>query len=84
MFDPLELIRSEARAGRTVLLTAREADGSVETREIEPYSLRPGKAGERLFYYCLKRQGTRNTHVRAIVAAEPTGNGFVPRWPVEF
>jgi hypothetical protein len=81
--DPLAVITAEARAGRTVLLTAREADGSVETREIEPYSLRPGKNGPRLFYFCLKKQGTRNTYVSNIVSAQPTGNSFSPRWPIE-
>ena len=81
--DLVALITAEARAGRTILLTAREADGSVETREIEPYSLRPGPQGPRLFYWCLKKQGTRNTYVSNIVAAEPTGNSFTPRWPIE-
>lgn len=64
-------------------ITAREADGSVETREIEPYSLRPGKTGLRLFYWCLKKQGTRNTYVSNILNVDPTGNSFSPRWPVE-
>ena len=41
MLDLLVLITVEARAGRTVLLTAREADGSVGTREIEPYTFAP-------------------------------------------
>lgn len=43
--DPLPMIAAEARAGRTVLLTAREADGFVETREVKPHSLRPGPNG---------------------------------------
>lgn len=82
--DPFDLITFEARAGRTVLLTAREADGSVEIREIEPYSLRPGRDGlPRLFYFCRKKQGTRNTYLTNIIAVAPTGNSFSPRWPVE-
>ncbi len=81
--DPLAVITTEAREARTVTLTAREADGSIETREIEPYSLRPGKSGLRLFYFCLKKQGTRNTYISNIVGAEPTGNSFVPRWKIE-
>jgi predicted DNA-binding transcriptional regulator YafY len=82
--DPLAMIAAEARAGRTVLLTAREANGSVETREVEPYSLRPGPNGRRLFYWCCKKQGTRNTYLSNILAAEPTGRAFIPRFPVEF
>jgi len=82
--DPLVLITTEARARRTILLTAREADGSVEAREIEPYSLRSGPKGQRLFYWCLKKQGTRNTYVGNILSAAPTGHAFAPRWEVEF
>ena len=81
--DPFAVITNEARAGRTILLTAAEADGSVETREIEPYSVRPGKTGPRLFYWCLKKQGTRNTYLSNILDATPTGHPFAPRWPVE-
>lgn len=82
--NPLDgVIREEARARRTVMLTAREAEGSVETREAEPYSLRPGKGGPRLSYYCLKKHGTRNTYVSNIISVEATGHSFDPRWPVE-
>ena len=81
--DVLAVIGAEARAARTVLLTAREADGSVETREVEPYSLRPGSHGPRLFYWCCEKQGIRNAYVDSILSAEPTGNSFAPRYPVE-
>jgi predicted DNA-binding transcriptional regulator YafY len=77
-------IAEEARAGRTVLLTARETDGSIETREVEPYSLRSGPNGLRLFYWCCKKQGTRNTYRSNILSAEPTGRTFLPRFGVEF
>jgi len=56
--DPMDIIAAEARENRTVVLTAIESDGSSETREVEPYSLRPGgtdRPETRLFYYCLKR-----------------------------
>jgi hypothetical protein len=62
--EPMEVIVTEARAHRTVVLTARESDGSFEVREIEPYSLRPGAKDRpevRLYYYCLKKHGIRNT-----------------------
>ena len=84
--SPLDTIRAEARESRTVLLTAREADGSVETREIEPYSLRSGakdRPEQRLFYYSLKKDGTRNTYLSNILSADVTGHSFEPRWPVE-
>ncbi|WP_442863465.1 WYL domain-containing protein [Arthrobacter sp. FW306-2-2C-D06B] len=76
----------EARAQRTVLITAAESDGSVETREIEPYSLRPGKPGTepRLFGWCMTRNAIRSWSVSNIRLSVPTGNSFSPRWPVEF
>ncbi|WP_417864632.1 WYL domain-containing protein [Aeromicrobium erythreum] len=82
---PFETITQEARASRTVLIEAYESDGTVETREIEPYSLRPGAPGksERLYGFCLKREAVRSWTVDNIVRAEPTGNEFAPRWPVE-
>lgn len=86
MMDPMNVIATEARAHRTIVLTARESDGSSETREVEPYSLRPGGKDRpelRLFYYCLKKDGTRNTYLSNIISAEPTGRPFSPRWPVE-
>jgi predicted DNA-binding transcriptional regulator YafY len=82
--DPMVIVAQEARAGRTVMLTAREADGSVETREVEPYSLRPGPNGQRLFYWCCMKQGMRNTYLSNILSAELTGRTFVPRFSVEF
>ncbi|WP_425455771.1 WYL domain-containing protein [Arthrobacter crusticola] len=76
----------EARAQRTVLITAAESDGSVETREIEPYSLRPGKQGaeQRLFGWCMTRNAIRSWSISNIQKSEPTGNDFSPRWPIEF
>jgi len=81
----LEVVAREARANRTVVITARKNDGSVETREIEPYSLRSGAPGKapRLFAFCLKRMETRSWTVTNILKAVPTGKPFAPRWPVE-
>ena len=79
----LDLLVAEARNHRTVVLTASERDGSIETREIEPYSIRRIKGRDRLFYYCLKKAGLRNAPVDRIITVERTGQKFVPRWPVE-
>ena len=79
--SPMETIVREARAHRTVMLRARERDGSVEPREVEPYSLRDG--GALLYCFCLKRNDTRCFRVERIIAAAPTGRTFTPRWPVE-
>ncbi len=81
----IDLIKTEARALRTVFIVAQESDGSREAREVEPYSLRQGKAGRpRLYFYCLKKQGLRNVYLDHILSAEATGRSFSPRWSVEF
>ncbi|MBB3041308.1 putative DNA-binding transcriptional regulator YafY [Nocardioides soli] len=81
----MDVVVNEARLNRTVLLTARESDGSTETREVEPYSIRPGAAGkpDRLFAYCLQRASIRSWHLVNLISAEATGNPFEPRWAVE-
>lgn len=81
--NAIDLIRYEARAGRTVLIDAYEKDGSRETREIEAYSFRPGKTDMRLMFWCLKRNDMRSVLIHNIVTATATGRSFVPRFPVE-
>ena len=83
--NPMSVIADEARANRTVVIVARESNGTVETREIEPYSTRPGAPGkgERLFGYCLVREALRSWTISNIQSAEPTGRSFSPRWDVE-
>ena len=81
--SPLDIIREEARARRTVIVDAFEKDGSRESREIEPYSIRRGRAGDRLVFFCLKRIDWRSLLIKNIVAASPTGRLFTPRYPVE-
>jgi predicted DNA-binding transcriptional regulator YafY len=83
MSDVLEVIAEEARANRTVLIEGRKKDGSEESREIEPYSIREGKDDDVLVFFCLKRQNTRSLLVSNILSAEPTGNSFEPRYEVE-
>jgi predicted DNA-binding transcriptional regulator YafY len=80
----IDLVAAEARNNKTVIIDAFEKDGSRESREIEPYSLRPGKAGDRLMFWCLKRDAMRSVLVHNIVEAAATGRTFVPRYPIEF
>jgi hypothetical protein len=82
--SPLDVIAGEARAERTVIIDAYEKDGSREAREIEPYSIRPGEEQPRVMFFCLKRGAMRSVLVGNLISAEPTGNSFVPRWPIEF
>lgn len=83
MSDVFDVIVDEARANRTVIVEAREKDGSQEIREIEPYSVRPGENEDRLMFFCLKRQGIRSILLSNLLSAEPTGRSFDPRYPVE-
>ena len=69
----MEIIRTEARAHRTVVVDGLEKDGSREIREVEPYSVRPGKSHNRLMFWCLKRNAMRSLLVSNIRNAEATG-----------
>lgn len=76
-------IASAGRNRKTIIITAREEDGSVETREAEPYSYR-FKGGHELFYcYDIVKGGTRSFIVSNIISVQETNNSFTPRWPVE-
>ena len=81
--SPLDVITMEARACRTVIVEGYEKDGSLEPREIEPYSLRPGSEGTRLMFWCLTHNGIRSLFVHNLVRAQPTGRSFSPRYPIE-
>lgn len=83
MSDVLDVIAEEARANRTVVIEGRRKDGTEESREIEPYSIREGKEDDVLVFFCLKRLATRSLLVSNILSAEPTGNSFEPRYEVE-
>ncbi len=78
-----QVIASAGRNRHTIILTARERDGSIETREAEPYSYRFENGREYFYCYDVRKQGTRRFLVSSIISVEETGNSFVPRWPVE-
>lgn len=76
-------ISEAGRSHHTIILTAREEDGSIETREAEPYSFKV-KGGHDLFYcFDIAKNGIRSFVVSRIVSVEETENLFVPRWEVE-
>jgi predicted DNA-binding transcriptional regulator YafY len=78
-----QTIASAGKNLHTIIITAQEEDGSVETREAEPYSYR-FKGGHELFFcYDIAKQGTRSLVVARIISIEETDHLFVPRWPVE-
>jgi len=78
-----DTIHSAGQNNHTIMITAREKDGSVETREAEPYSYRVTAGTEKFFCYDINKDGTRNLLVSNIISVEETENSFTPRWEVE-
>jgi len=78
-----ETIASAGKNLHTIIITAREDNGMVETREAEPYSYRMTGHDQKLFCYDIKKDGIRNFHVSKIISVEETANNFTPRWTVE-
>ena len=78
-----DIISSAGKSRHTILLTAKEKDGSVETRETEPYSYKFEKGSEYFYCYDIVKKGTRKFKVENIISVEETNNSFVPRWPIE-
>jgi len=82
-----EIVDTIMRAGRErkiVWIKAREVDGTIEPREVEPYSFRPKGSTERFFFYCLLHNGTRNFKLENIIEVRITDKMFLPRYAVEF
>lgn len=78
-----ETIAAAGRNLHTVIVTAYEDGGGMETREAEPYSYRITGGTEKFFCYDISKGGVRNFHVSKIVSVSETENSFTPRWPVE-
>jgi len=78
-----EVIASAGKNCHTIILTAREEDGSIETREAEPYSYRTKNEHELFFCYDIKKSGIRSFIVSNIISVEETNNNFEPRWTIE-
>lgn len=78
-----DVISSAGRNLHTIIITAREDDGTIETREAEPYSYRIKGGSEKFFCFDIRKGGIRNFHVSNIISVQETENSFTPRWPVE-
>lgn len=78
-----QIISSAGKNLHTIILTAREKDGSIETREAEPYSYRITNGHELFFCYDVNKRGMRSFIVSNIIAVEETKKSFSPRYPVE-
>ena len=78
-----DVINSAGRNHHTIMITAKEKDGSIETREAEPYSYRVTAGTEKFFCYDIRKGGIRNLFFSNIISVEETDNTFSPRWPIE-
>lgn len=78
-----QTIAAAAQHRHTILITAKEDDGTVETREAEPYSYRITGGSEKFFCYDIARHGIRNFHLSKIIAVTETEHYFKPKWRVE-
>lgn len=69
----------------TVRIQYTDAKGASSHREVEPYSLRPGKdpGSVRFFAFDPGRNSIRGFRMDRVSVAEVTDNTFVPRWVVE-
>jgi len=75
----LDTITKCARASQTVIIAYADTKGVITAREVEPYEFKEDK----LWAYCLVRQGVRQFTFGSIVSAMPTGRVFTPRWPIQ-
>lgn len=78
-----DTISSAGRNLHTIIITAREGNGTIETREAEPYSYRITGGTEKFYCFDINKGSIRNFHVSKIITVQETENSFVPRWPVE-
>lgn len=78
-----EVIGLAGKNLHTIIIEAREEDGTVESREAEPYSYRITAGTEKFFCYDIQKAGIRNFLLSNIISVTQTNNKFTPRWPVE-
>ncbi len=77
-------IQQAGRERELLWIKVMEADGSIEPREVKPYSFRPIGTFERFFCYDPARNGTRSFKTVNIIEVLVTKKPFVARFPVEF
>lgn len=81
----MDAIQMAARGLHTVKIQYTDAKGASSTREVEPYSFRPGKdpGSLRFFAFDPSKGSIRGFRMDRIAVAEVLENTYVPRWVVE-
>lgn len=79
-----EAITQAARSLHTVVINYADEKGASSTREVEPYSWRPGKEGSvRFFAFDISKNAIRGFRMDRVSLAQITDRTYVPRWVVE-
>lgn len=77
-------IHEAGRSRKLLYIEAVEEDGSVEPREVEPYSFRTTKEGNTLFYgWDVAKGSIRSFRLERIRSVRITNKSFNPRFPIE-
>ena len=79
-----EAVAAAGRNLKTVMITSVTDDGSMETREAEPYFIRKKGCQEFIFCYDLSYRVAKSFVVSRIISVQETSNVFEPRWTIEF
>lgn len=79
----LNIIRESGKKRKLLFIKAREADGSIEPREVEPYSFRIKKTGTLFYGWDVKKNAIRSFRVDRIIEVKITNKSFNPRFPIE-
>ncbi|MFH1209308.1 MAG: WYL domain-containing protein [archaeon] len=80
----VEIIKESGRQKRLLYIKAREKDGSIEPREVEPYSFRHKKSGTLFYGWDVVKNQIRSFRVDRIIEVKITEKEFTPRFPIEF
>ena len=72
-------IRKGARGQRVVLITYRDAKGTITQRLTEPYEIKDG------FYwaYSYLHDGIRKFKIGSVLSAKLNRQTYIPRWPIK-
>ena len=80
----IEVIEQAGHQHKMIWIRAKEKDGPIEPRAVEPYSFRPKGTQDKFFFWCSLHNGTRNFLIDNIDEVKILEDDFAPRFPVEF
>lgn len=84
LMDIKATIVSAGRNLNTVIITTLEEDGSMVSREIEPYGYRHVGNNDVFICYDILSQRNRSFSLSKIISAHKTSNAYEPRIEIDF